>query len=417
MHLLCVIVCTHKHNLCSNFVQRIELKTMQKKRLVVDRMDIDANGFARIDVCLSNEGVMPYVELDSDGNEVVMNALMPKEELEKLTKEKQNLVVTNEHPEDGVDTENSKELVVGFVDSNLYMKGNELWGQLVLTDKEAIEAVQSGKSDVSLGYSESRGRGGRLGKETYDYSKKNLVLNHLALVDSGRAEKAALSFDSKNQTYSVNQLVTFTQDNTMNLKTIITDSGEIELTDSSVPTLQDMMAKMDAMSKEFEAYKAKMMSEKDSHNGEVAAYQIKADAQDAEIATLKQEIETLKATTVDTSAIDAEITARLEAWDSIGGIANKSVAFDSALTVAQIQRAKVKSIIGDSVDLDAQSDEFVKGMFLALNTQKVADAKSVEAPVAKVVTNIVDSQAPKAQAPTNTRKAADNSVGFSLFSN
>ncbi|MEN9567584.1 MAG: hypothetical protein RLZZ69_2780 [Cyanobacteriota bacterium] len=391
---------------------------MQKKRLVADRMDIDANGFARIDVCLSNEGVMPYYEYDEEGNETVTKALMPKEELEKLTKKKQNVPVTIEHPEDGVDTNNSRELVVGFVDSNLYMKGDELWGQLVLTDKEAIEAVQSGKSDVSMGYSESRGRGGKLDGEAYDYSKKNLVLNHLALVDAGRAEKAALSFDSKNQTYSVNQLVNFTKNTNMNLKTIITDSGEIELTDSSVPTLQDMMAKMDAMSKEFEAYKSKMMSEKDSQNGEVAAYQIKADAQDAEIAALKQELETLKANTVDASAIDAEITARLEAWDSIGGINNKSVAFDSALTVAQIQRAKVKSIVGDSVDLDAQSDEFVKGMFLALNNQKAVDAKQVEAPVAaKVVTNIVDSQAPKAQAPANTRKASDNSVGFSLFNN
>jgi hypothetical protein len=113
--------------------------------------------------------------------------------------------VTLDHPEDDVSPENYSEYAVGHVinprrGSNA--RDNLLYGDLVITDPEAIEAIRSKDvREVSVGYRanyEQTGPG--RGRQT------NIIANHLALVADGRCGPACRIGDK----------AYFTKDNGMN---------------------------------------------------------------------------------------------------------------------------------------------------------------------------------------------------------
>lgn len=92
--------------------------------------------------------------------------------------------VTLEHPDEEVDPENFKKYVVGIVQNVRRGEGidNDLvLGDLLIHDKEAIDAIRDGLREVSCGYDADYeptepGRGRQL----------NIMGNHVALVESGR---------------------------------------------------------------------------------------------------------------------------------------------------------------------------------------------------------------------------------------
>lgn len=92
--------------------------------------------------------------------------------------------VTNDHPEDQVDPENYKNFAVGHVQN--VRRGTGIYddciiADLLIHDKDAIEAVRDGKREVSCGYQAEYeqvepGRGRQF----------DIVGNHVALVERGR---------------------------------------------------------------------------------------------------------------------------------------------------------------------------------------------------------------------------------------
>lgn len=92
--------------------------------------------------------------------------------------------VTNDHPDDWVTPDNWKKLSKGTAQNVRRGEGIEdhlLIADLLVQDKDAIEAVQGGKVQISLGYDAdyqevSKGKG----------TQSNIIGNHVALVDNGR---------------------------------------------------------------------------------------------------------------------------------------------------------------------------------------------------------------------------------------
>lgn len=127
---------------------------------------------------------LPVLDADEDGKIVILrdaDAVFDPKTIASF----QGKPVTLGHPEDFVSPENWKELSVGTVNNVRRGTGEtstDLIADLLITDAEAINLVQSGLREVSCGYdaryeqlSEGRGR------------QTNIVGNHLALVDKGRA--------------------------------------------------------------------------------------------------------------------------------------------------------------------------------------------------------------------------------------
>lgn len=106
--------------------------------------------------------------------------------------------VTNDHPDEDVTPENWKDLCHGTmlnVRRGEGMLDDLMIGDLLVTTKEGIDAVRSGKVEVSLGYEadyEDVGEpGSGIGKQT------NIIINHIALVDQGRCGPRCAISDAK----------------------------------------------------------------------------------------------------------------------------------------------------------------------------------------------------------------------------
>ena len=103
--------------------------------------------------------------------------------------------VTNDHPDDWVKPENWKKLSCG-VGQNIRrgegLEDNLLIGDLLVTDKQAIEDVMNGKVEISLGYDTDY-----LQLEKGKATQSNIVINHIALVEKGRNGNRCAIKDSK----------------------------------------------------------------------------------------------------------------------------------------------------------------------------------------------------------------------------
>lgn len=105
---------------------------------------------------------------------------------------------TIKHPRDFVDTTNWKELAKGIMQNVRRGKGDQsedLVADLLITDSEAIKLVESGMRQLSCGYEAEyvqTGEGTGI--------QKNIIGNHLALVEEGRAGDAYKINDHKGDT-------------------------------------------------------------------------------------------------------------------------------------------------------------------------------------------------------------------------
>lgn len=151
-------------------------------------------GFLVVDALIARAGVQAYHarELglkDRDPNEVV-RLYRPEAEVfdEKSLASYCGKPVTDNHPSEFVNSRNARRFTVGHVSDAVSRQGEHVAGRLTVITAEAVDAVQSGKVEVSAGYElDIETTAGKTDAgEAYDAIAKNIRVNHVALVDRGR---------------------------------------------------------------------------------------------------------------------------------------------------------------------------------------------------------------------------------------
>lgn len=151
------------------------------------------------DAILARTGKQTYTkdEVFGDGDNTEIDIDRPYDQVmnEKTIASFENKPVTFDHPEEDVNVGNYKSYAVGYVRDVHQGKvdGKDvILGNLVITDQDAINAIESGEhTDLSCGYDcdiKDDGNGG--------YSQNNIRGNHVALCKEGRAGMARI-VDSK----------------------------------------------------------------------------------------------------------------------------------------------------------------------------------------------------------------------------
>lgn len=151
------------------------------------------------DAILARTGKQTYTkdEVFGDGDNTEIDIDRPYDQVmnEKTIASFENKPVTFDHPEEDVNVGNYKSYAVGYVRDVHQGKvdGKDvILGNLVITDQEAINAIESGEhTDLSCGYDcdiKDDGNGG--------YAQNNIRGNHVALCKEGRAGMARI-VDSK----------------------------------------------------------------------------------------------------------------------------------------------------------------------------------------------------------------------------
>ncbi len=157
----------------------------------IKKVETMPNGALRLFGTVANTGWLTYHSPGGDSHReyVSDDVLFEENHLNSIA----GGVLTNDHPDEEVTPENYKQYAVGSVGSKIMVKPQEglVDVVIVVNDKDAIEAVNSGKKGLSMGYwatTKPRQDGG--------FDQTSRIANHVAIVDRPRANKAFLQVDS-----------------------------------------------------------------------------------------------------------------------------------------------------------------------------------------------------------------------------
>lgn len=170
----------------------------------ITHREMTDEGFLRVPGRVARTGIQQYLarelQLDGDPNRIV-RVYRPADEVFNADSLATygSAVLTNDHPKSLVNAETYKSLTVGDSHGAGRQDGDFVVCDLVFKDKAAIQAIMSGKCELSAGYTAEyiEEPGVTKDGEPYDYIQRNIKINHIALVDSARAGANARVFDNK----------------------------------------------------------------------------------------------------------------------------------------------------------------------------------------------------------------------------
>jgi hypothetical protein len=159
------------------------------------------NGFLRVEGLIARPGIYEYTNTAADEKAglgpigKVRRELRPDDEAfrPETLAGFEGMSITNDHPSQMVTVDNVRALEVGSVSGPARRDGGHAAATLVLKDKKAIAAVKSKKlAQLSPGYrmrlDKTSGVDPKYG--AYDVVQRDIVPNHLALVDRARGGSA-----------------------------------------------------------------------------------------------------------------------------------------------------------------------------------------------------------------------------------
>ena len=235
--------------------------------------------------------------------------------------------VTINHPPVLVDSENWKEHAAGEVSTAAMKDGEWVALPLMLKDKAAIEAANSGMVELSAGYTAEieLADGVTESGEKYDAIQRNIRINHLALVDKARAGSQARIGDTA-ENWGAAPL---TRPDT---KETIMDTVKVMVGDKAVTIAAD---------------------DADTISKLIADHKTEIDTKDEAIGNLKAQLADAESKILSDEDLQTKV---------------------KELADAQANREKAKELWGDEA-IDGASDAEIKGMLKVADQAKPANDK------------------------------------------
>lgn len=142
---------------------------------------------------ITKVGVFPYlgkqISSDCEPNKIYW-VLRPKEELfkQKTLDSLKLLPLVNEHEMLGKDCTPAEEKgIEGTLGQNVSHNDDTIFNDIKIFSEDMKDKIKGGKKELSLGYwCDYEKQSGTYNGQRYDYIQKNIIGNHLALVDKGR---------------------------------------------------------------------------------------------------------------------------------------------------------------------------------------------------------------------------------------
>ena len=287
--------------------------------------------------------------------------------------------VTLNHPTELVTPENADMLQVGSLGDNPSCTNQEYNGNgeptdwkkltdglnvavdIIITKKDAIDAVINGKQGLSMGYTcdiEIAEPGSTWCGVEYDYIQRNIKYNHCAIVDAGRAgdnAKIELRVDSADAVLE-DKLVT-KDGGTKMLKKINLDGIDYEAEESVIKALNTEKKRADDAVAELSKFKEDSAKELSVMTAERDTQKERADKAEEDLAKAKAEA-------LDSTKLDEAVNARIELYKNAekAGVEVKNDMKDADIKKAVIAKVFPKANLDgkDSAYIDARYDATVE---------------------------------------------------------
>lgn len=142
--------------------------------------------------------------------------------------------VTIEHPTEAVTAENWERLAKGE-GRDVCRMGDMMCATLIIKSKDAIDAVQSGKNQLSNGYTFDLDMtpGTAANGQAYDGVQRNIRGNHIAIVDAARCGSACRIADSDTSTQGAKTMADA-------LRKVIVDGIPLEVNDTAAAAIDKL---------------------------------------------------------------------------------------------------------------------------------------------------------------------------------
>lgn len=289
-------------------------------------------GFLRVPGHVARPGIQQYLArelgLDGDPNRVINVYRPPEEVFNAESLASYNAVdVTDEHPAGLVTADNYRVVSKGVVTGGGEQDGDFVRCDLIVKDATAIKSIESGKCELSAGYTARYDftAGVTPDGEPYDAVQREIRINHVAIVPRARGGRQVRIFDSE------------TGGNSMPVM-IVTDSGRsIDVADAANAT---------AVADYIDRLKATADS--------VSGLQATVDAQKEQIATL-----TLASSDAAITARVAEVAAAVAWGKRVAGETFDSKSVDPVQVKREalaIRRPKVDWVSKDAAYVKAAAE-------------------------------------------------------------
>lgn len=328
----------------------------------INKITQDAStGFVHIkDVPIARVGVFPYLKADGS---IEMEAKLPTELLADSTVQSaENKPVTDNHPSELVTQINSKEYMKGFTATNAHVENDTLKVDMTITDADLIKEISKGKQELSIGFeTEVVPQKGEYKGVGYDSVQKNIQINHVAVVERGRAgHSVRLIGDSaemvnekgvpkKGQQMDVTKVRLGDADITV----ATSDASKIVKVDADNSEKEKKIAELNEQIEKLQAEKKKLEGDADSEKKSKDEAQAKADAAEKELEALKKKYEG--------DGLDKIVNDRLKLIETIKPYVGDSFDYqgksDKELKVETLKK------LDDSLDLNDKSDDYINAYF------------------------------------------------------
>ena len=281
--------------------------------------------------------------------------------------------ITIDHPPEMVTPENWDTYAVGEVSTAAGVDQKWVSLPLIVKAKGAIDAVQSGKRQLSAGYSCRLDwqSGVTDDGEAYDAVQRGITINHVAIVDAARAGSEAKIGDKKTNVWGVSPIQAAKTATTGDEPITQEDKGA-SMSTVNVVLGDKAVAVAAADAPAVEAFKADAAKKLDDAK---AAYDEAIAAKDADLAKKDAEIDALKAKVLDGAALDAAVAARGDLIAKARAIAPDVKT--EGLSDADIRKAVVTAKLGDAVKDKAEAYIDARFDILAEDAEKVDPVRNV----------------------------------------
>lgn len=333
-------------------------------RFQLQEPEITPQGFLKVKGFACRTGILVYQTTDGR----TIRVYRPPEEVFKQTTmdSMKNMPLTRQHKGGLVNPKNFKAASVGYTgDTVEKVEGNKLAVDVIVADADAIQDVQNGIRELSMGllpeWHPTPGTvviDGR--EEAYDMIHRNLVANHLSLVNQGRAgAEISLQMDSEDEQAAVMDGLGFQIEKAEDTVKVKINGVEYEVSDQ---VAQAMKATQD----QHDAEIATLKKVGDDAKAEATTAKAATDALTAKVDTMTAEVTKLKGAAQD-GTDPAKLNERVKARARVLAVAKHlidkkdHVALDSK-TDLELKTLAVKAH-NPAVALDGKSEDYINAAF------------------------------------------------------
>lgn len=377
-----------------------EAKFNRYDGMVLDRqLKKTSQGFLKVEANVSRVGVFIYRNADGSVRKELRHPdeVFHADSIESL----KNSPITFGHPVDGqghvlVNPKNIRKFSVGVLGESIRTDEKFISADLTIMDEKTIEAVEKGsRREISLGYTcDLDFTPGIWNGEHYDAIQRNVVYNHAAIVQRGRAgHEVAIRMDSSDAVTEYTD-ETPTKELKVENKTLHVDGVDLEFTQPNAQIVASAIESRDNKISELGA-------ELDSLKGQFDA--MKEDLSKAEKARMDAE---------DPAKLYEAVASRV----ALVSKASKVLGAECDLTQKTDREIKeeVISKVSPDTKFDSVSDDYINGRFdhVVETYQNKQDSLANAAKAADTAT-----KAPAKSSPADIRQSKLNAYAAAYKKN